>query len=382
MRLIKVYIITIFIGLSIHTAIAAPAIKHSHNGRIHTHILPATGVKHFHKHMHDGRAHIHPYSAEVGFNHSHKTNNPRAKAWENTVKHQHGGRFHSHPLPPSGIKHQHRHRHGGRSHIHPLPVNGADHFHDLNTNKSVLATSENPQPLMITDFKINQQIDALLKASIKGRHQVKAKQKKQKPNIKPAKKINLRDKKYSALLIQAAKSYPTKSTFTKSSTPKSTAPKKAVKKKQNKRKKVKPIKQKSKPTPQQNSAGDRQFSIALRYENGTGVKKNLPQAVNWYLRSAKQGHVKAQFNLASMYENGDGTKRNIPQAIRWYTTAAENGEVNAQLILGNRYARGLHVPKDIKEAAEWYKKAADQGDMRGRANLNHLTEEYKEIIKR
>ena len=40
------------------------------------------------------------------------------------------------------------------------------------------------------------------------------------------------------------------------------------------------------------------------------------------------------------------------------------------------------MPKDIKEAAKWYKNAADQGDMRGRANLNHLTEEYKEIIKR
>ena len=367
---------TIFIGLSFHDVNAAPATKHSHNGRIHTHILPVTGIKHFHKHMHDGRAHIHPYSAEIGFKHSHKINNPRAKAWENAVKHQHGGRFHSHPLPPSGIKHQHRHKHGGRSHIHPLPVNGAHHFHDLDTKNSASNTSVYSKSSIISDHNIKQQIDALLKTPIKGRHKVKFNQKKTRRVNKPVKKINFKDKKYSALFKQAAKS-----TLSKSTIPKIRKPRITVKQKQTQRKIVEPFKPKSKLTPQQISDSKRQFSIAHRYENGTGIKKNLPQAFNWYLRSAKQGNAKAQFNLASMYEKGEGVKLNIPQAVHWYTTAAHNGDVNAQLNMGDRYSRGMHVPKNIKEAAKWYKKAADQGDIRGRANLNYLLEEYKGVIK-
>ena len=129
MRCVAVYLVIFISGFSFQLATASPAEEHSHNGRTHSHTLPISGLKHYHKHMHNGRAHIHPFSAEVGFDHTHNASN-QSKEDLTAVSHEHAGRTHSHPLPSSGIKHNHQHRHGERSHIHPLPITGFNHFHD------------------------------------------------------------------------------------------------------------------------------------------------------------------------------------------------------------------------------------------------------------
>ena len=341
MRVTAFYILIIFIGLISHNVTAAPVTKHKHDGRMHSHLLPITGLKHFHKHMHNGRAHIHPYSEKNGVKHSHTTKNPRTKAWEKAVKHQHGGRPHTHPLPPSGIKHNHKHKHGSRSHIHPLPKDGANHNHQPGTKRPATYKNMYSQASMISGLNIKQQIEAVLRA--------------------PSSKI---------------KSQTQTQTQTQTNNNKTSSNNKKQIKQNNISSKIDKI-AKSKQTPQQIAESERKFSIALRYEHGSGVTQNLSQAFKWYLRAAKQGNAKAQFNLASMYENGEGVEHNIQQAINWLKTAAHNGEVNAQLKLGDKYARGKHVPKNIKKAIKWYKRAADQGDMRGRANLNYLHEERK-----
>jgi hypothetical protein len=402
-----------------------------------------------------GEPHIHPYSAKVGFNHSHNLS-PRAKAWANAVSHGHSGRSHSHPLPPSGIKHQHPHKHGGRSHKHPLPESGVKHFHRLNKQDIIASSHQNTKPRVITGLSIKQQMAAVLKSPANDLTRTASIENTQ------SQKINIKDKKYAAFLKVAVEPKTSQTSLTlinqktinkilnhnkpsihrhdgrahQHSLPevasrhihkhahagrihshlmpisntahkhrgintRNTIVKKApfsVKRetKQNSLKKVnkrrvatikkapkitKPYRA-VKQTPQQITAGNRQFALALRYENGTGVKRNLPQAFNWYLRAAKQGNAKAQFNLASLYENGEGITRNIPQAMHWYNAAAQNGDANAQLNLGNRYAKGILVAKNINEAAKWYKRAADQGSMRGRANLNYLIEDNNGVIKR
>ena len=414
--------------LPLQSAIAAPNVKHNHEGRIHSHSLPKTGVKHYHKHMHNGRAHIHPYSSKLGFKHTHNQS-ARAKAWANAVTHSHANRRHTHPLPPTGVNHEHRHRHGGRSHIHPLPISGTKHFHNINKQSVKKTTHKTSSIPRITGLSIKQQMAAVLgkpyasiqtkKATVNhnkvtnsssqrkipvlnqttinkvlGRHSHNGQQHQHPMPVAGAKhthrkdtkktitksdtktKRQLRSNKGVAVVpknIQIAKKHQAK--------PKPT-PKRVAKRVVQRSIKRIPPQRKIKQTPQQLAEGNRQFNLALRYEQGTGVKKNLPQAFNWYQRAAKNGNSKAQFNLASLYENGEGTAQNIPQAIRWYTTAANNGDANAQVNLGNRYAEGRHVPKNIQQAAKWYKRAADQGDMRGRANLNYLIEDYNGVIKR
>ncbi len=89
MRFLAIFMVSLLLGLTFQNASAAPAKKHNHNGRVHSHILPVTGIKHFHKHMHNGRAHIHPYSVKVGFKHSHNNLTSLDKLRVNAFKHQH-----------------------------------------------------------------------------------------------------------------------------------------------------------------------------------------------------------------------------------------------------------------------------------------------------
>ena len=288
----------LLLSLSIRPVVSAPkgAESHSHNGRIHKHLLPASGKKHFHKHMHNGRAHIHPFSADIGFNHTHnkktkvkKNKTEMLSAELNKVEHKHGGRPHSHVLPPSGLNHLHRHWHGNRSHTHPLTETGAIHFHPESEDK-LLAKKK-------SDF--DKQITALLK--------------------KPANRVipQKRKKKYA----------PKK----KRKRVKKTSPKKKT------IKQLKSVKQGNEreiklTTEQESSEKDtanvvsanRQYEIGLRYEKGLGIPINLEQAFKWYTRAAIQGDARAQFNLASLYENGRGVKRSLKQALKWYRKAAEN----------------------------------------------------------
>jgi TPR repeat protein len=43
-------------------------------------------------------------------------------------------------------------------------------------------------------------------------------------------------------------------------------------------------------------------------------------------KAAEQGNADAQFNLAVAYENGAGVPKNLAEAAKWYLKAAEQGE--------------------------------------------------------
>ena len=80
---------------------------------------------------------------------------------------------------------------------------------------------------------------------------------------------------------------------------------------------------------------------------------------NWQPLAA-QGHASSQFNIALMYESGMGLPRDLAQALTWLQRAAESGYARAQNNLGVYYAQGKGVPKDDVKAAFWYRKAAEQ----------------------
>ena len=144
---------------------------------------------------------------------------------------------------------------------------------------------------------------------------------------------------------------------------------------------------------------DAQYKLALAYQTGNGMKKNLSEAVKWYRKAANQGHTtarnelktaelmlnaqndntEAQYKLALAYETGDGVPKDLAEALNWYRKAAEQGHAEAQkklrvnelllnaqkgdpqaqLELGKAYETGDGVPKDISEALNWYRKAAE-----------------------
>lgn len=45
-----------------------------------------------------------------------------------------------------------------------------------------------------------------------------------------------------------------------------------------------------------------QFYLGTCYDFGNGVKRNLSEAFNWYMRAAKEGKMEAQFNIGHFYK--------------------------------------------------------------------------------
>jgi len=70
---------------------------------------------------------------------------------------------------------------------------------------------------------------------------------------------------------------------------------------------------------------------------------------------------KAMYQIGYMYDKAEGVAQDNKAAVEWYLKAAEKGHVRAQYRLGLFYATGTGVDKNLKESGKWYRKAAGQG---------------------
>ncbi len=391
--------------------------SHSHNGRVHTHIIPASGIKHFHKHTHNGRSHIHPYSAEIGFKHTH--NKFQEKVSDNSVNHEHGGRTHSHPLPGSGVNHQHRHKHGGRTHIHPLPVNGVNHVHQIYPlskavqNKSAVHQSND----------LNSQISRLMKSPAGNSTPPKT-------NKRPSSKQRKTDSdkgKYAYLLKipqkNTVKQHAVKSKSTtkiekgyhqhdgrshKHAMPKSGSKHyhnhahqgrihfhpTPISDQQHTHKSIKNspmIATKPKAIPAiakvKKSSKNARAMIKNKIKRATKrtVVKSKTNTKNNYRYKHKKKSVNTpskkqdtssnrQFEIGLRYEKGTGVEKNLKQAANWYRRSAEQGNTKAQFNLASLYEYGEGVEKNPLQALRWYTEAAMKGEVNAQVTLGNQYE--------
>jgi TPR repeat protein len=68
-----------------------------------------------------------------------------------------------------------------------------------------------------------------------------------------------------------------------------------------------------------------QYSLAILYDTGFGLKKDENQAFLWYHAAANNHHPMAQFNLANFYLERENGKGNLESALRWFELASKNG---------------------------------------------------------
>lgn len=104
-----------------------------------------------------------------------------------------------------------------------------------------------------------------------------------------------------------------------------------------------------------------QNNLAVMYDNGQGISKDLKEAVKWYSFAAKQGNAIAQLNLGLMYYDGQGLHQNFKEAIKWYRLAAKQDNADAQFSIGLAYYTGSGVPLNLEESIKWFNLAANQG---------------------
>jgi ankyrin repeat protein/TPR repeat protein len=85
------------------------------------------------------------------------------------------------------------------------------------------------------------------------------------------------------------------------------------------------------------------------------------QAAKLLAQAAAHGHGGAQYYLAMIYERGAGVPKDMAAALNLYRQSATNGYSEAGVVLGNFYTDGLAVQQDHAEAFVWYSVAAAQG---------------------
>jgi TPR repeat protein len=114
------------------------------------------------------------------------------------------------------------------------------------------------------------------------------------------------------------------------------------------------------------------FAASNAHGSGTessghaAAQSNVPE-----LKSrAARGDVDAQVQLAVAYEDGVVLTRDVQESVRWYRAAAEAGNLDAQASLGALYALNLEdLPADYAESLAWSRRAAAQDNAQAQYNL-------------
>ena len=106
--------------------------------------------------------------------------------------------------------------------------------------------------------------------------------------------------------------------------------------------------------------------------------KNYKQAFELIQPYAEADDVVAQYNLAMMFAEGDGTNTDDEKAVYWYIKAARNGHMKAQNNLGLRYHDGKGVAVDEYKSLYWFIEASKQGHLPSVFNIASI---HSELVK-
>jgi len=124
-----------------------------------------------------------------------------------------------------------------------------------------------------------------------------------------------------------------------------------------------------------------EYLLALVYQEGRLVPRDLAAARKWMLKSAEQGYVPAQTEMGEILIGGrhNGAIPDYADADRWLRMAATQGDADAQLWLGLGYERGWFGVTDYREALKWLGKAAEQGQPAAQFCLGQMYEDGESV---
>ena len=84
------------------------------------------------------------------------------------------------------------------------------------------------------------------------------------------------------------------------------------------------------------------------------------KAVQWWRKSAAQGHAASMNDLGAAYEEGSGVEQDLQHALMLYLRSAEQGDCQAMANLGRMYEYGIGLPADKVLMVQWYRRAAER----------------------
>jgi len=112
------------------------------------------------------------------------------------------------------------------------------------------------------------------------------------------------------------------------------------------------------------------LALSYYYDNN---KSNDNKALE--LLTQEIQNADASFLIALAYDQGSIVKKDITKALQWYEKAATLGDIDAIMITGWRYYKGKGCEKNYKKATIWFEKAATLGDKEAIGLLSIMSEE-------
>jgi hypothetical protein len=111
-----------------------------------------------------------------------------------------------------------------------------------------------------------------------------------------------------------------------------------------------------------------QFWLAMAYDVGSDVPRDVAEALTWYRRAAAAGHAEAQNSLGSALQ----AEQHYGEALAWYEKAAAQDHVRGINGLAGLYDAGLGVAQDRNKAFQLWIRAADLGSAEAMWHLANL----------
>ncbi len=82
------------------------------------------------------------------------------------------------------------------------------------------------------------------------------------------------------------------------------------------------------------------------------AKRDSTNGLKWETKAAEKGDSELQKDLGWRYENGSGVTKDIGEARQWYVRAGEQGNETAQLDLGESYGAELRLDDGVVQGSE------------------------------
>jgi TPR repeat protein len=117
------------------------------------------------------------------------------------------------------------------------------------------------------------------------------------------------------------------------------------------------------------TAPDTLYNQSLNYLHGKNVPENLERAFVLCSEAAASNHNDAVLAMGWHYLNGVGVERNLPLALSWYRKSARQGEPRAMFSLGQM----AYYSRDYAEAGVWLDRALRKGHARSGCWLAKVT---------
>ena len=116
-----------------------------------------------------------------------------------------------------------------------------------------------------------------------------------------------------------------------------------------------------------------QYEIASYYYYGSaGFPMDKTKSMDWFMKAAEQGHIRAQLQIAYEYKEGGVLEKDLQKSIQYYTMAAEQDDPDAITRLAWIYFENEQLPNHYLKAAVMFKESAEHGDAKSQAALGWL----------